>query len=191
MNRIETERLILRDWKLEDLTPFSKMNQEPAVIEFLLPSTEEETATLVEAFQKNIEENGFSFFACELKSTNEFIGFIGVKKVPFYPHGIEIGWRLAKEYWGKGYATEGARAVLHKSFTDYGFDELVSFTVRENVRSRRVMEKIGFAQDENGDFQHPRLPKKHPLSWHVLYRLTKEDYFNSYVKGDSNGKHHS
>jgi RimJ/RimL family protein N-acetyltransferase len=183
MIHLETERLILRDWEPEDLKPFAAMNQDPIVTEFLIPLTEEQAAERIQHYQKHIQEYGFGFFACELKEAKQFIGFIGLAvshpdfKTTFSPF-VEIGWRLAKEYWGNGYATEGAKALLHKGFTDYALDEIVSFTVRENIRSRRVMEKIGLTKDSDGVFQHPMLSKDHPLSWHVLYRLTKEQYKN-------------
>lgn len=185
MTHIETEHLILRDWKPEDLEPFTRMNQDPKVLEFL-PSllTEEETKAMMEKATTYMQTHGFGRFACEEKSTGKFIGFVGLGPAEFDGESyIEIGWRLDSSHWGKGYATEAATAVLHKAFMSYGLTEIISFTVRANIRSRRVMEKIGLIYDTNGDFQHPRLPKNHPLSWHVWYRLTKEQYLHSLQEG--------
>lgn len=172
---IETERLILRKWKEEDLEPFSRMNTDVRVMEYypkLL--TFEETKAFIERISRHIEDHGYGLFACELKDTGEFIGYVGLSipiiETEFTPC-VEIGWRLAFHYWGKGYATEAARAVLKFGFEKTELREILSWTVPANVRSRRIMEKIGMIQDEAGGFMHPRMPEDHPLSWHVLYRM--------------------
>ena len=113
-------------------------------------------------------------FAAELRATGEFIGFIGLSKPSFEAHFtpcVEVGWRLAAEYWGRGLATEGARAALRFGFEGMRLAEIVSFTVPANIRSRRVMEKLGMSHDPADDFDHPLLPEGHPLRRHVLYRL--------------------
>ncbi|WP_149453273.1 GNAT family N-acetyltransferase [Pasteuria penetrans] len=180
---IETERLILRDWEYEDLEPLWKMNQDPRVREFSpVGYTGWETEDMVRWFCQHWWEYGFTSFACESKENATFIGHVGLVVCSFEAHftpNVEIGWRLDARYWGRGYATEAARAVLAKSFTDYGLNEVVSLTVPNNMRSRRVMEKINLLHDEDGDFQHPYLPQNHPLSWHVLYRLSKGEYIHS------------
>jgi len=177
MKYIETDRLILRDWKKADLKPFAMMNQDPMVLQFLpIALSVAETRSMIRKFQNYLTRYGYGRFACEEKGTSQFIGFIGLGPVQLEKSYIEIGWRLASTHWGKGYATEAAREVLARSFSDYGLEEVISFTVPGNVRSRRVMEKIGLIHDINGDFHHPLLPRDHPLSKHVLYRLRKESY---------------
>jgi RimJ/RimL family protein N-acetyltransferase len=115
-------------------------------------------------------------WAVEIPNITSFAGFIGLSvprfEAPFTPC-VEIGWRLAAEYWGLGYATEGARVVLDFAFDPLGLDEVVSFTASGNLRSRRVMEKIGMAHDPADDFDHPMLPEGHRLRRHVLYRMAR------------------
>lgn len=124
-------------------------------------------------------EHGFCLFAAELVGRAPFIGFIGISNVPFeasFTPAAEIGWRLARPYWHKGLATEGAQAVLSYAFRKLSLDEVVSFTVPANMRSRRVMEKIGLQRDPSHDFDHPGLPAGHPLRRHVLYRLSRPEW---------------
>jgi RimJ/RimL family protein N-acetyltransferase len=175
---IETDRLILRRWKSRDVEPFVALNADPRVMQFFratLDRTEAE-ATLSK-IEKKTHQQGFGFWATELKRTKNFIGFIGLN-VPGYPLPfspcVEIGWRLAFDYWGNGYAQEGARAVLAFGFEKLRLEEIVSFTTSGNVRSRRVMERIGMTYDPQGDFDYPELPKDHPLRRHVLYRKLRE-----------------
>jgi RimJ/RimL family protein N-acetyltransferase len=174
---IKTERLLLRHWRDSDRLPFPQMNADPRVMEFfpalLSPA---ESGALVDRAQAHFDRHGFGPFAVELLENQFFIGFIGLSipnfDAPFMP-AVEIGWRLAFDCWGRGLATEGARAVIRYAFEDLGLDGLVSFTVPENLRSRRVMEKLGMTHDPADDFDHPRLPEGHPLRRHVLYRLTR------------------
>lgn len=173
---IETERLILRPWKEEDLLPFSQMVADPLVMEYF-PNTLSfsEAEAFIQTLKERFAKNGFSFFATELKSSHEFIGFIGLNipsyVTPFSPF-VEIGWRIASQHWNKGYATEGAKAALDFGFTKLKLKEIVSFTAKENMKSRRIMEKIGMILDEQGEFNHPLLPLGHSLSRHVLYRIS-------------------
>lgn len=130
----------------------------------------------IEAHQR---EHGFCFFAAELVGKSPFIGFIGISGVPFearFTPAVEIGWRLAQPYWYKGLATEGAQAVLSYAFRKLNLDEVVSFTVPANIRSRRVMEKIGLRHNPADDFDHPRLPAGHAFLRHVLYRLSRPEW---------------
>lgn len=176
---IETERLILRKWKDEDVEPFTRINQDPLVIEFLRgPMTREEAQNFIIWANEQIDCNGFGLWATTLKDTGELIGFIGLNRPNFtasFTPCVEIAWRLDSNHWGKGYATEGARAVLKFGFEKVHLNEIVAFTVPANKRSLRVMEKLGMQQDMNGTFQHPRLPLDHPLSCHVLYRIKASD----------------
>jgi len=180
MQSIETQRLILREWKPEDLVPFAAINQDPKVMEyFFKPLTEIETAAMIEKIKKHFTKHGFGLFACILKNTSTCIGFVGLSIPEFDAHfmpSVEIGWRLSSNVWNKGYATEAALAVLKAGFEQYGLQEIVSFTVPANHRSIRVMEKIGLKRDLEGNFNHPRVPVGNPLRNHVLYRMTKEQY---------------
>lgn len=171
---LETERLILRRWRAEDREPFARMNADPAVMEYF-PAllTRDESDAAVDRIVAGFAANGFGLWAAELKATGEFIGFIGLSIPRFRAHFtpcVEIGWRLAAAYWGRGFATEGARAAADYGFGALGLKELVSFTAAQNMRSRRVMEKIGMTHDESDDFDHPALPEGHWLGRHVLYR---------------------
>ncbi len=172
----ETERLILRDWQEEDITPFAAMNQDPRVMEcFPNTLTEIETRALVERIKVHIKQHGFGLYVCVLKGTQEFIGFVGLSVPNFTAHFtpcVEIGWRLAFPYWNKGYATEAAGAVLKMGFEQYHLKEIVSFTVVANQRSRHVMEKLGMTHNVADDFDHPNVSIQHPLCRHVLYRLS-------------------
>lgn len=178
MKIIETERLILRTFEDKDIEPMAAIDQDPKVCEYL-PGIGNRAATEagIQHFIKHYYEHGFSLYAAELKETNEFIGYLGLIVPSFEAHftpAVEIGWRLASSHWGKGYATEGAKAVLNYGFNKLGLNQIVSFTVPANIRSIRVMEKIGMKRDLSGDFHHPKLPKDHPLALHVLYRAKNE-----------------
>ncbi len=175
MKVIETERLILRTWREEDLKPYFLINQDPKVIEFLRGSlTMEQVSDFLLAVNNHQDVYGYTLWAAELKETNDFIGFIGLNYTDWKAHftpAVEVGWRLGSAYWGKGYATEGAKASLDYGFEKIGLKEIVSFTVPANKRSIHVMEKIGMTRDFSGDFAHPKLFADHPLSKHLLYRV--------------------
>jgi RimJ/RimL family protein N-acetyltransferase len=174
---IKTERLLLRRWRDSDRLPFQQMNADQRVMEFFPASLSlAESDALVDRAQAHFDRHGFGPFAVELLEDETFAGFIGLSvpnfDAPFMP-AVEIGWRLAFDCWGRGLATEGARAVIRCAFEDLGLDNLVSFTVPQNLRSRRVMEKLGMTHDPRDDFDHPALPESHPLRHHVLYRLKR------------------
>jgi len=166
--------LRLRRWRPENLEPFAALNADPEVMEHF-PSvlSPEETAAGVDRIEKHFETHGFGWWAVEVPSQAPFIGFIGLAvpafEVSFTPC-VEIGWRLARPWWGRGLATEGAQAALAYGFEHLKLPEIVSFTVPGNRSSRRVMEKLGMHYTE--DFEHPRIEAGHPLRRHVLYRLT-------------------
>lgn len=175
---LRTERLYLRRWREEDLAPFAAMNADPRVMEHFpgLMSREESDAGAAR-IAAHFEQRGFAQWAVEIPGTTPFAGFIGLSVPRFESHFtpcVEIGWRLAAEHWGHGYATEGARAALSFGWESLGLAEIVSFTVPGNLRSRRVMEKIGMTHDQGGDFEHPLLPAGHRLSRHVLYRIQRK-----------------
>jgi RimJ/RimL family protein N-acetyltransferase len=172
---LATARLRLRRWRASDREPFQALNADPRVMEFF-PAilTPKETNQGIARIERHFDRHGFGFYAAELIETKTFIGFIGLKiptfEAPFMP-AVEIGWRLAHEHWGRGLATEGARAVVRHAFETLKLPSLVSFTTTANLRSRRVMENIGMVHHPSADFDHPRLPEGHPLRRHVLYRL--------------------
>lgn len=171
---IETERLLLRHWREEDLVPYAQLNACARVCEFL-PSilTEEQSNTSAQNIMRHFETHGFGLYAVEVKHGAGFIGYVGFNIPSFEAHFtpcVEIGWRLVHESWGNGYATEAALAIKEYGFSVLDLREIVSFTVPQNIRSRRVMEKIGMTHDAAESFTHPKLPTGHPLSQHVLYR---------------------
>lgn len=171
---IETERLILRPWREADREPFYCITSDPRVMEFF-PSipTREESDALFDRMQAHYLKNGFTFFAAEFRATSELIGFVGLARTPFEAHFtpcVEIGWRLGFAHWNRGLATDGARAALRYGFDRLNLPEIVAFTARGNVRSRRVMEKLGMTYTPADDFDHPRIAEGHVLRAHVLYR---------------------
>ena len=173
---IETERLILRPWRDADKAPFAALNADPEVMRhFPRPLTAEESDTLADRIRARMVERGWGSFAVEVKGGESFIGFVG-PNVPSYaiPCGpcVEIGWRLARAAWGRGYATEAARAAVDFAFDRLGLAEIVSFTVVANSPSRAVMERLGMTHDPADDFDHPLIEPGHPMRRHVLYRLS-------------------
>jgi RimJ/RimL family protein N-acetyltransferase len=173
--RIFTDRLILRRWLNSDRAPFARLNADARVMEFF-PAllSREESDAMVDKIEAHFDAHGFGLWAAELQRDGAFVGFVGLSIPTFaaaFTPCVEIGWRLASEYWGQGLATEAARAVLRHGFASLGLEEIVSFTVPANVRSRRVMEKLGMSHNPADDFDHPRLPEGHALRRHVLYRL--------------------
>jgi RimJ/RimL family protein N-acetyltransferase len=173
----ETERLHLRQWIESDREPFSRLNADPRVMEFF-PSMLDRAASDagIDLTQANISERGWGFWAVESKQNRQFIGFVGLEipraDLPFSPC-VEIGWRLAFEYWDKGYATEAAQAALKVGFNRLELPEIVSFTAINNHRSSAVMERLGMNRDAE-TFEHPSLPPGHSLREHCLYRLSRE-----------------
>jgi RimJ/RimL family protein N-acetyltransferase len=178
MTVLETPRLLLRPWQESDREPFSRMNADPRVMEFfpkMLDRTESDAMTT--RVRTHFERRGFGLWAIEVVGAVDFIGFTGLCVTGFDTHFtpcVEIGWRVAYDHWGRGYATEAARAALKFGFQHLRLDEIVSFTVPANLRSRRVMERLGMTHSSADDFDHPNVPEGHPLRRHVLYRLSRE-----------------
>lgn len=177
---VRTERLWLRPWRDEDVEPFAALNADPRVMEhFPAPLSREETEAAVARFRAHFAQHGWGLWAVEVPGVASFVGFVGLSTVTFSAHftpAVEVGWRLAHAHWGRGYATEGARAALKVAFRTLHLPEVVSFTTVTNVRSRRVMEKLGLHRSPADDFDHPRLPEGHPLRRHVLYRLRRSEW---------------
>lgn len=174
---LHTERLVLRRWRPADRAPFAALNADPTVMEFMPARlTRVESDAFADRIERGFETNGYGLWAVEVRGGEPFVGFVGLGRpafeAPFTPC-VEVGWRLAREAWGRGIATEGARAAVAFAWDTLGLDEIVSFTVPANRRSRRVMEKLGMRRDPADDFDHPRLAPGHPLRRHVLYRLAR------------------
>lgn len=168
---------MLRPWRDEDVAPFAEMNGDPRVMEhFPAPLSPAQSDALLQRIRAQFTEHGFGLWALEVAGGPPFIGFAGLSRpsfdAPFTPC-VEIGWRLSYPHWGRGYATEAAQAALGFGFEEIGLPEIVSFTARQNVRSVRVMQKLGMHHDPGDDFDHPLLPEGHPLRRHVLYRIDR------------------
>jgi RimJ/RimL family protein N-acetyltransferase len=180
MTELTTDRLLLRQWKDSDSEPFAALNADPAVMtHFPAQMTRAESDSFVERMTADIDRRGYGLWALEVIGTGRFIGFTGLSVPSFDAHflpAVEVGWRLAKDAWGNGYATEAARASLAYGFGPAGLDEIVSFTATTNLPSQRVMQRIGMTHDEADDFDHPRLEKGHRLERHVLYRIKRTQW---------------
>lgn len=173
----ETDRLLLRQWIPSDRRPFAVLNADPEVMKYFpSPLNRAESDAMADRCEALIEERGWGFWAAELKDGVPFIGFVGLHvpsaDLPFSPC-IEIGWRLAGAFWGKGFATEAAQAALRAGFEVLKLPEIVSFTPVTNTRSRAVMERLGMQLD-SATFEHPGVPLESGLREHCLYRLGRE-----------------
>ncbi len=167
------ERLVLRPWTDSDLAPHAILNDDAEVMEHMPRRLDRADSDAMAArIRDDLDTRGWGLWAADVDGV--FIGWIGLNPVPFEAHftpAIEVGWRLARPYWGHGYATEGARLAIAFAFAELGLDEIVSFTVPANLRSIAVMERLGMTHDPADDFDHPRLSETSPLLRHVLYRL--------------------
>lgn len=177
--RLETERLVLREWRDADKVLYAEIIADPVVRRFF-----PETGTFadadagIERARQRLAELGYSFLAVERRADGQFMGMLGMAPfrdelrlaIPGAP-AVEIGWQLGQAFWGQGYAPEGARAMLDFAWWRLRLPEVVAITYEGNLPSRRVMEKIGMSHDPRGDFQHPDVPEGHRLRPHVLYRI--------------------
>ena len=175
MTELRTDRLIMRRWRDEDREPFAAITADPEVQRYYpAPLSRAEADAFVDQMEAEFDERGWSLWALEVIESGKFIGYTGLEipgqDLPFMP-AVEVGWRLAQDAWGHGYASEAARAAVAFGFEQLGLEEIVSFTAVQNDRSRAVMERIGMSRDPSEDFEHPGLPEGHPLRLHVLYRL--------------------
>jgi RimJ/RimL family protein N-acetyltransferase len=177
---LRTSRLLLRGWRLEDRLPFAELNGDPRVTEFLGRIRDRAASDeLLDLVEEHWDRHGFGLWAVERTADGVFLGFTGLSTPSFeaaFTPAVEVGWRFAYHAWGHGYATEAAMAALAFGFERLGLHEIVSFTTVANVRSRRVMERLGMRHDPAGDFDHPRLDEGHPLRRHVLYRLGRAEW---------------
>jgi len=160
-----------------DLEAFCRLNADPEVMRYFpRVLTEEESWAAAARIAAHFARHGFGLWAVEIPGVVEHAGFVGISMPPFearFTPCVEIGWRLAREYWGHGYATEAARAVLEFGFGRLGLEEIVAFTVPANTRSRRVMEKLGMRRRPEDDFDHPQIAVDSPMRRHVLYRIAR------------------
>ena len=175
MSELRTERLLLRRWRDADLEPFAGLNGDPETMRYFpAPLTREESDALADVIRRQLDAQGWGLWAVEVPGEAEFVGFVGLARPSFeasFTPAVEVGWRLGREHWGNGYATEAGRAAVAHGFGELGLDEIVSFTSKLNEPSIRVMERIGMTRDPADDFDHPRVPPASPLRPHVLYRL--------------------
>jgi RimJ/RimL family protein N-acetyltransferase len=177
---LRTRRLILRRWQESDFLPYATLNADQRVMEFMLGTmTEEETRQSIENIEKQFDAHGFGRWAVEIAKSEKFIGFVGINiptyTLPFSPC-VEVAWRICANEWGKGYAPEAAKEAMRDGFERVGLQEIVSFTTLTNLKSRRVMEKLGMQYCPAEDFDHPMVAEGHHLRRHVLYRMTKADW---------------
>jgi RimJ/RimL family protein N-acetyltransferase len=177
---LQTERLILRRLRPDDLEAFAAMNADPEVMRYFPAYLERaETEALVARMDRHFERHGFGWWAVEAPDVAAFVGFVGLMIPPFHapftPY-VGVGWRLVRSAWGRGYATEAGQASVNFAFERLGLGEIVSMAVTDNHPSRRVMERLGMSRRTADDFGHPKLPFEHPLRPHVLYRLSRDDW---------------
>jgi len=183
---IKTERMVLRPWKEADFMAFARLNADPRVMEYF-PGilTQEESDRFAKRICTAMKQQGWGLWAVSVPNVSDFIGYIGLAPVNFaadFTPAVEVGWRLAYDFWNKGYATEGAIAALKYGFETLQMDEIVSFTAIQNKRSQKVMEKIGLTHYPEEDFDHPKLVEGHSLRRHVLYRLKQNEWKKLIIK---------
>lgn len=179
MTELGTDRLRLRQWREADLAPFAALNADPEVMRYFPASlARAHSDAFAGHVSAAIEETGWGLWAVEVRDGPPFVGFVGLNPATFESHftpAVEVGWRLAREHWGHGYATEAAGAALSFGFEQLRLDEIVSFTAASNQRSVAVMRRLGMTRDAAGDFDHPRVADG-PLRRHVLYRISQDQW---------------
>lgn len=177
---LRTERLVMRPFTEADRDAFAAINADPEVMEhYPAPLDRAESDALLERIRDAFREHGFGLWALELSSSSALLGYTGLAIPTWKNHltpCVEVGWRLGRAHWGQGYASEAARAALEVAFSDLGLEEVLSFTSLPNQRSARVMQRIGMRRDEASDFAHPNLPADHPLSRHIVYRISAREW---------------
>jgi len=170
---IETARLVLRPWREADKAPFHELALDPVVMEFLPALDRAGSDALVERMIAMQAEHGHCFWVVERKADGALLGFCGPMPAREPLHEVELGWRLRRDAWGQGYASEAARASLAWCWANLDTPSVMAITVPANLRSRAVMERIGLVYVAGGDFDHPALPEGDPLRRHVLYRALR------------------
>ena len=180
MTDLLTDRLLLRHWRPEDRAPFAALNDDPQVMEhFPAHLTRDESDAMADRITNFLDEHGWGLWAVQVRETGRFIGFTGLSVPRFeadFTPCVEVGWRLAREGWGHGYATEAAVASVEHGFGVLGLAEIVAMVVPGNLRSQNVMRKLGMTWDESADFDHPFVPEDSRVRRHRLYRLAPADW---------------
>jgi RimJ/RimL family protein N-acetyltransferase len=181
-----TPRLILRSWMDSDRQPFAEMSENAAVMEHLRPLATRDACNAWIDFQiTHQSSHGFCLWALESRASGVFMGAAGLLHVGFDAHftpAVEAGWRLARPFWGQGFAVEAAEAALQFGFEEIRVTEVVAHASIRNGRSRRVMAKLGMSHDGAEDFDHPRIPESDPLRRQVLYRLTRDVWLSQRLR---------
>ncbi|MEE4698262.1 GNAT family N-acetyltransferase [Pseudomonas alliivorans] len=181
--KLDSARLLMRQWRDDDLPAFAAMCADPQVMRYFPePLSRLESAAMIGRMRGHFAELGFGLWALERKDSGAFIGFTGLGVVGFDAHftpAVEIGWRLAREHWGLGFASEAAWTALGCGFERLKLDEIVSFTAVSNEPSQKVMQAIGMLRDPSDDFEHPNMQDGHLLKPHVLYRINREQWLNT------------
>lgn len=177
---ITTPRLVMRQWREEDLAPFAAMNADPKVMEFFPATlTREQSDGMAQRCRALIAERGWGIWALETRDDGKFIGFLGLHtpgyNLPFTPC-VEMGWRLCTDAWGKGLASEAARAAFDVGFNRLNLNEIVAFTALPNIRSQALMQRMGMTLSPDENFDHPAVEAGSWLQKHCLYRLGKKDW---------------
>ncbi|WP_095204866.1 GNAT family N-acetyltransferase [Mesorhizobium carmichaelinearum] len=177
---LRTQRLLMREWKDEDVEPFARMNDDPRVVKYVarLPGRSAIDAW-INAQRDHFRKHGYGLWALEEVGTVGLIGYCGLVNVPYHAHftpAVEIAWRLHPDCWGRGYATEAAVAALAFGFRNLELKQIVANAAVDNVDSRRVMDRLGMSHDPEDDFDHPLKSIADPLRRQVLYRLTYQDW---------------
>jgi RimJ/RimL family protein N-acetyltransferase len=179
--RIVSDRLMLRPWQDADRAPFAEMSADPAVMQYLLPlTTRDASDAWIDRQMAHLAAHGFCFWAVE--ADGGFVGTVGLGRIGYTAHftpAVEIGWRIARAFWGLGYAPEAARAALRFGFETAACPEIVANAGFDNDKSQRVMAKLGMSRDPADDFDHPRVPEGDPLRRQVLYRLRRENWLRN------------
>jgi len=180
VDTLETVRLVLRRWRSEDAAPLAAMNADPAVMEHIgEPLTRAESDAMLARIERQFDEVGYGLWAVEVRASGDLAGFTGLAvqgHAAPTTSAVEVGWRLARAAWGRGYATEAATAAVESAFRPCDLDELVSITTRSNVRSMAVMRRLGMQRAPELDFERPRLPPGHPLRPAVVHRLDRRTW---------------
>ncbi|MCG6970933.1 MAG: GNAT family N-acetyltransferase [Gammaproteobacteria bacterium] len=187
----QTQRLKLRQWQPADRPHFARLNADPEVMKYFTHTLNPEQSMLMaQKMESKIAAYGWGFWAVEKRDSQQFIGFVGLNKpdyeLPVSPC-VEIGWRLAREYWGHGYATEAAQASLAVAFEKLQLPEIFAFTSLANQKSQAVMQRLGMRQLHN--FEHPMVPEHHPLREHVLFRIDQHSWSKRQSQNGNNGSH--
>jgi ribosomal-protein-alanine N-acetyltransferase len=174
---LDTERLRIRPWREADVEPWIALCADARVMEFFPAVHEREQAIATATWMRDrLERDGFGWWIIDVKAGPAFAGVVALQMVPFEAHftpALEVGWRLACDHWGRGYATEAARAAIAHAFDELAQTEVVAMTATINIRSQRVMQRLGMTHDPLDDFDHPRIASGHRLERHVLYRARR------------------